>query len=81
MEYTSLLLVKLNTSPAPSNVPRSAFAVLPVTFAEGKKRIQLSGKWNSHCDMVKCDFEGVPLPDMEPQRCVALRAMGNARNE
>ncbi|KAF5831000.1 hypothetical protein DUNSADRAFT_13756 [Dunaliella salina] len=39
-----------------------------VTDAEGKKRIHLSGKWNSHCDMVKCDFEGVPLPDMEPQR-------------
>jgi hypothetical protein len=38
-----------------------------LTAAEGKKRIKLSGKWNSHCEMVKCDFEGQPLPDMEPQ--------------
>jgi len=45
-------------------------ARLPVTTlrADGQKRIHLSGKWNSHCDMVKCDFEGKPLPDMEPQR-------------
>lgn len=40
---------------------------LSLFTADGNKRMKLSGKWNSHCDMVKCDFEGVPVPDMEPQ--------------
>ncbi len=39
-----------------------------VTDAEGVKRIKLSGKWNSHCDMVPCDAEGNALPDAEPKR-------------
>lgn len=42
--------------------------ILPCCHAEDKKHIYLSGKWNSHCDMVKCDLEGNPLPDMEPRR-------------
>mmetsp|Transcript_11385 Transcript_11385/g.19976 ORF Transcript_11385/g.19976 Transcript_11385/m.19976 type:complete len:456 (-) Transcript_11385:826-2193(-) len=39
-----------------------------VTDAEGVKQIMLSGKWNSYCDMVRCDAAGEPLPDVEPQR-------------
>ncbi|KAK9843175.1 hypothetical protein WJX74_008032 [Apatococcus lobatus] len=34
----------------------------------GKKVIALSGKWNSHLDMVKCDEEGDPIKDAETIR-------------
>ena len=36
-----------------------------VTDEEGKKKIALSGKWDSYLDMQKCDEEGAPLPDAE----------------
>lgn len=39
-----------------------------VTDAEGTKRAKLSGKWNSHCDLVMCDPQGEPLPDCEVER-------------
>lgn len=35
---------------------------------EGKKVLALSGAWNSHLDMVKCDEEGDPLPDAKTVR-------------
>lgn len=36
-----------------------------VTDEEGKKRIALTGMWNSYLDMQKCDEEGTPLPGSE----------------
>lgn len=27
-----------------------------------------AGKWNSHCDIVRCDAEGEALVDVEPRR-------------
>ena len=35
---------------------------------EGRKVLALSGAWNSHLDMVKCDEEGDPLPDAKTTR-------------
>lgn len=35
---------------------------------EGKKVLALSGAWNSHLDMVKCDGEGDPLQDAKTVR-------------
>ena len=32
---------------------------------DGTKQLALSGKWNSHLDMQKCDEEGDPLPGSE----------------
>ena len=34
----------------------------------GTKVLALSGAWNSHLDMAKCDEEGDPLPDAETVR-------------
>jgi hypothetical protein len=39
-----------------------------VTNEEGEKVIALSGKWNSHLDMVKCDESGEPIPDAPTTR-------------
>ena len=35
---------------------------------DGTKKLVLSGKWNSHLDMQKCDEEGDPMPGSEPVR-------------
>ena len=40
----------------------------PGTLAAGKKVILVSGKWNSHCDMVPCDDSGAPLAGKQPTR-------------
>ena len=39
-----------------------------ITNEEGEKVIALSGKWNSHLDMVKCDEAGEPIPDAPTTR-------------
>lgn len=39
-----------------------------VTDKEGVKRVKLTGKWNSHCDMAVCDADGMVAPDVEPIR-------------
>ena len=35
---------------------------------DGTKKLVLSGKWNSHLDMQKCDEEGDPMPGSKPVR-------------
>ena len=42
---------------------------------EGAKVLALSGAWNSHLDMVKCDAEGDPLPDAPTTRLWQVRAV------
>eukprot|EP00798_Chlamydomonas_sp_ICE-L_P000467 gene467-1873_t len=39
-----------------------------VMDSDGKKHIKLSGKWNEYCDMVPCDLDGEPVPDVMPRR-------------
>ena len=39
-----------------------------ISSKDGTKKIALSGKWNSHLDMQKCDEEGELMPGSEPQR-------------
>lgn len=39
-----------------------------IVDSAGKKVILLSGKWNSHCDMVPCDDSGAPLAGQQPTR-------------
>jgi hypothetical protein len=35
---------------------------------DGGKVLALSGAWNSHLDMVRCDEDGDPLPDAQTTR-------------
>ena len=41
---------------------------------EGAKVLALTGAWNSHLDMVKCDAQGDPLPDAPTTRLWQVRA-------
>ncbi len=36
--------------------------------------LALSGAWNSHLDMVKCDEEGDPLPEAKTIRLWEVRS-------
>lgn len=36
--------------------------------AEGTKVMLVSGKWNSHCDVVRCDPDGNPAAGAETKR-------------
>lgn len=44
---------------------------------EGVKVLALSGAWNSHLDMVKCDEEGDPLPGAQTVRLWQVRVTNN----
>lgn len=39
-----------------------------ISSSDGRKRIALSGKWNSHLDMQKCDEEGELMPGSDAVR-------------
>ena len=46
---------------------------------DGTKQLALSGKWNSHLDMQKCEEEGDPLPGSEPVRLWTVSATDHQR--
>ena len=39
-----------------------------IVDAQGTKRMAISGLWNSHCEAVKCNAEGDPLPGEQAKR-------------
>lgn len=44
-----------------------------ITDADGRNRIHLAGKWNSHCDMTPCGADGEPDAAIQPLRMWTCR--------
>ncbi len=57
-----------STSVHPGSLHASMQVSGHVYDEEGRKVLALSGAWNSHLDMAKCDEEGDPLPDAKTIR-------------